>query len=69
MILLINQIRETVAAIERSKLNFVQFKTDLDENSLDHDELESQIKEIKKQLTESKGEEVRGLDGKERRTC
>ena len=55
------QIKVTVAGIERSKLNFEQFKTDLDENILAHDEWESQIKDIKKQLTESKSHEVRSL--------
>ena len=55
------QIRETVASIERSKLNFELFKKELDDNDLTHDEIKTQIKEIKKQLTESKSQEVRRL--------
>lgn len=56
-----NEIRETVKAIERSRLNFEQFKADLAENTLTHDEIDGQIKEIKKQLSESKSQEVRTL--------
>ncbi len=58
------QIRETIAGIQRSKLNFEQFKIELNENILTHDELESQIKGIKKQLTDSKSQEVRSLIAK-----
>ena len=55
------EIRETIAAIESSKMNFEQFKKDLSENALAHDEIESYIKDIEKKLTESKIEEVRSL--------
>ena len=55
------EIRETISAIENSRMNFEQFKKDLSENALAHDEIESNIKDIEKKLTESKIEEVRNL--------
>jgi DNA sulfur modification protein DndD len=54
-------IRETVRVIERSKLNFEQFKIDLANNALAKDEIKVQIDNIRKQLTESKSQEVRAL--------
>lgn len=55
------EIRETISAIDSSKTNFEQFKKDLSENALAHDEIESNIRDIEKKLTESKIEEVRSL--------
>jgi len=55
------EIRETIAAIQSSEMNFEQFKKDLRENALSHDEIESSLKEIEGKLSESKIEEVRTL--------
>jgi len=55
------EIRETIAAIESSKMDFEQFKKDLGENALAHDEIESGIRDSERKLSESKIEEVRKL--------
>lgn len=55
------EIRETIAAIEGSKMDFEQFKKDLNENALVHDEIESNLKDIEKKLSESKIAEVKSL--------
>jgi DNA sulfur modification protein DndD len=55
------EIRETVSTIKSSKMDFEQFKKDLNENALRHDEIEGNIKNLEKKLSESKIEEIRNL--------
>ena len=55
------EIRDTVSKIKGSNLNFEQFRKDLEENALAHDEIEGNIKKLQDQLSESKVAEVKAL--------
>jgi DNA sulfur modification protein DndD len=55
------EIRETIAGIQGSDMNFEQFKKDLRQNALRHDEIESTLQDAKGKLSESKVREVRNL--------
>jgi DNA sulfur modification protein DndD len=55
------EIRETIATIKSSKMNFEQFKKDLHENALRHDEIEGNTKNLERKLSESKIEEIKNL--------
>jgi len=55
------EIRDTVSKIRGSSLDFEQFKKDLAENALAHDEIESNITKLKEQLSDSKIREVQSL--------
>jgi DNA sulfur modification protein DndD len=55
------EIRETIVTIKSSRMDFGQFKKDLHDNALAHDEVESNIKSIERKLSDSKIEEVQKL--------
>lgn len=55
------EIRDTVSRIRGSDLDFEQYKKDLQENALAHDEIESNVRRLKEQLSGSKIEEVQAL--------